>query len=160
MKKRGQKKNNAYFMKMAIRLAARSRGKTFPNPMVGAVIVKNGEVMGKGYHEKSGKPHAEIIALKKAGRRARGAELFVTLEPCCHLKKKTPPCVKSILKSGIRKVHVAMKDPNPFVNGKALKILRDNGIELVLGQCAREAGDLNIIYSEYVKNKKQKCLRA
>ena len=141
-------------MKMALGLAGRRLGKTFPNPAVGAVIVKNGRVVGRGYHEKSGKPHAEIIALKDAGRRSAGAELFVTLEPCCHAKKKTPPCVGPILKSGIRKIHVAMKDPNPLVSGKALKILRKSGIEVVLGQCAEEAANLNIIYTEYIKRKK------
>jgi len=99
-------------MKMALRLALKAKGRTSPNPLVGAVIVKNSRVIAKGYHEKAGLPHAEIAALDEAGERARGATLYVTLEPCTHFGK-TPPCVDRILKSGIKEVFVGMIDPNP-----------------------------------------------
>ena len=142
------------FMLRAIELAKKAEGKTYPNPMVGAVIVKNGNVIGDGYHKKAGKPHAEVLAIKKAGRQARGAEIYINLEPCAH-RGRTPPCVDSLLRSGIKKAHVAMTDPNPLVNGKGLRLLRRNGIKVKLGTCRNEARRLN---SSYIKSmEKKRC---
>jgi diaminohydroxyphosphoribosylaminopyrimidine deaminase/5-amino-6-(5-phosphoribosylamino)uracil reductase len=121
---------DATFMKMAIELSTKSRPS--PNPQVGAVVVKNSQVVGKGYHEKPGAPHAEIVALKNAGEAARGADLYVTLEPCVH-HGRTGPCVDAILESGISKVAVGIADPDPKVNGKGIKCLKQAGIEVEVG---------------------------
>ncbi|MCQ9206752.1 MAG: bifunctional diaminohydroxyphosphoribosylaminopyrimidine deaminase/5-amino-6-(5-phosphoribosylamino)uracil reductase RibD [Omnitrophica bacterium] len=142
------------FMLRAIELAKKAEGKTFPNPMVGAVIVKNGKVIGEGYHRRAGGPHAEIAALRKAKKNTRGALLYVNLEPCAHYGR-TPPCTKSLAKRGIRKVYAAMKDPNPMVNGKGLCELKKDGIEIKLGLCLKEARKLNTSYIMRVKG--QKC---
>lgn len=153
------------FMLRAIELARKAKGKTFPNPLVGAVVVKNGKIIGQGYHKKAGTPHAEIIALRKAekGIKKNGLKksmLFVTLEPCAHYGK-TPPCTDSIIKSGIKKVYAAMTDPNPLVRGLGMAILRKNGIKTKVGICRREARDLNASYIESVKKTKEgkQCLQ-
>ncbi len=99
------------YMRMALRLAEKARGRTSPNPMVGAVVVKNGKVVSRGYHRKAGEPHAEAIALAKAGKAAKGATLYVTLEPCSHTNKRTPPCTPLVVQSGVKRVVVAMIDP-------------------------------------------------
>ena len=132
-------------MMRAIWLAKKAEGKTCPNPLVGAVIVKNKKIVGEAYHKKAGTPHAEILALKKAGKNARRADLYVNLEPCAHYGK-TPPCVDSIIKSSVKKVYIAMKDPNPLVNGKGLRMLKKNGIEIKMGICRKEAKELNRNY--------------
>ena len=137
-------------MKRAINLAKKARGKTFPNPLVGAVIIKNGKIVGEGYHKKSGTPHAEIMALRKAKEKAKNAFLYVNLEPCAHFGK-TPPCVDSIVESRIKKVYVAMKDPNPLVNGKGLNFLKKKGIEVKTGMCRNEAKLLNADYIKRIK---------
>ncbi len=129
-------------MRRALRLARRGAGRVSPNPMVGAVVVREGRIVGEGYHRRFGGPHAEVFALDQAGEQARGATLYVTLEPCCYFGK-TPPCTDRILAAGIRRVVVAMADPNPKVNGRGLQILRDHGIEVVLGPGAEEARRLN-----------------
>ena len=134
-------------MMRAIRLAEKARGKTFPNPLVGCVLVKNGKVIAEGYHKKAGTPHAEIVALKKAKKNAEGADLYVNLEPCSHYGK-TPPCVDSIIKSKIKKVYAAIKDPNPLVSGKGFNALKKEGIEVEWGFCKKEARSLN---NEYIK---------
>jgi diaminohydroxyphosphoribosylaminopyrimidine deaminase/5-amino-6-(5-phosphoribosylamino)uracil reductase len=139
------KRNDRQFMLRAIGLAKKAEGKTFPNPLVGAVIVKNGEIVGEGYHKKAGSPHAEIMAIKDAGKNTEGAHLYISLEPCAH-HGRTPPCVNSIRKSGIKKVCVAMKDPNPLVNGKGVAFLRRNKIGVRSGICLREAKDINRSY--------------
>lgn len=136
-----QDKLNRY-MELALALAQKAAGRTFPNPLVGAVIVKNGRIAGKGFHKKAGGPHAEIFALKNAGRKAKGAVLFVTLEPCFHYGR-TPPCVDEIIKSGIKKVYVSTRDANPLTAGKSVKKLRANGIDVEIGLKAREAKLLN-----------------
>src|SRR2546423_931124 len=100
------------FMRRALALAEKSRGRVNPNPMVGCVIVKNGRIVGEGFHEKFGGPHAEVLALRRAGRRAQGATAYVTLEPCSHFGK-TPPCAPLVAASGLKQIFVAMKDPNP-----------------------------------------------
>lgn len=137
-------------MMRAIWLAEKAEGKTYPNPLVGALVVKDGRIVSEGYHKKAGTPHAEITALRKAGKKAKGAELYVSLEPCTHFGR-TPPCVNSIIKSGVKKVYIAMKDPNPLVNGKGLNILRKNGIMVKTGVCKKEAEKLNKAYLERVK---------
>src|SRR3989454_11108341 len=108
------------FMAQAVALAWRGAGQTSPNPPVGAVVVRQGAVVGAGYHRQAGGPHAEVVALRQASPRTRGATLYVTLEPCCHLEKRTPPCVPLIIASGIKRVVVAMRDPNPQVRGRGL----------------------------------------
>ena len=138
------------FMMRAIKLAKKANGKTYPNPMVGAVLVKNGKVIGEGYHKKSGMPHAEIVALQSAKKNIEGATLYVTLEPCAH-HGKTPPCVDSIMSYGIKRVFAAMTDPNPLVNGKGLKFLRKKGIKTKVGVCQSEAKKLNKVYIESFK---------
>lgn len=139
-------------MKQAIRLARKGRGKTSPNPMVGAVIVKNKKVVGLGYHHAAGKAHAEALALAKAGRRAKGGTLYTNLEPCCHTDKRTPPCTEAIIKSGIRRVVSAIKDPNPMVFGRGFKALRRKGIDVLEGLCSREAEDLNAAFIKYTRS--------
>jgi len=148
-------------MKRAIKLAKLAKGKTFPNPLVGAVIVKNGKIVGEGYHKKAGRPHAEVNALKKAKQNTEGATLYVNLEPCSHYGK-TPPCVKAIIKNRIKEVCAAMKDPNPLVSGMGTKILRKNHVKTKVGICRKEAEKLNEEYIEYIKTKKRiarECLQ-
>ncbi|HIH22939.1 TPA: bifunctional diaminohydroxyphosphoribosylaminopyrimidine deaminase/5-amino-6-(5-phosphoribosylamino)uracil reductase RibD [Candidatus Micrarchaeota archaeon] len=139
------------FMKLAISLAA--KGKTTPNPKVGAIIVKDERIIGTGYHQKAGLPHAEIEAMRRLKpEQLNGAELYITLEPCVHSGngKRTAPCVPAILRSGIKRVVCAMRDPNPNVNGKGIVALRKVGIEVVVGTCEREAAILNEAYMKRV----------
>lgn len=143
-----------FYMQKALALAARGIGRTSPNPMVGAVIVKGDKIIASGYHKKAGTPHAEIIALNKAGIKASGASLYVNLEPCCHTEKLTPPCTKAIIRSGIKEVIVAMKDPNPRVSGKGLKELRKAGIKTRTGVMKAEALKLNEAFIKYITSEK------
>lgn len=136
-------------MKMAINLAKKGNGKTSPNPLVGTVIVKDDLIIGKGYHKFYGGPHAEINALNKAGEKAIGATLYVNLEPCIHFGK-TPPCVREIIKSGIKKVVIGMRDPNPFVFGKGIEELRKAKIEVKEGVLEDEAKKLNEVFIKYI----------
>ncbi len=145
--------NDISLMKKVLSLAARGKGRTSPNPMVGAVIVKGEKIIATDYHRKAGTPHAEVLALKKAGKKAKGATLYVNLEPCCHTDKKTPPCTKAIIRSGIKKVVVAMIDPNPKVSGMGLKELREAGIETVSGVMEAEAKHLNEAFIKYITKK-------
>ncbi|HTM58500.1 MAG TPA: bifunctional diaminohydroxyphosphoribosylaminopyrimidine deaminase/5-amino-6-(5-phosphoribosylamino)uracil reductase RibD [Candidatus Udaeobacter sp.] len=126
------------FMRRALRLAERGRGRTRPNPIVGAVVVRKGRVVGEGWHTAAGRPHAERAALARAGSRARGATLYVTLEPCAHTGR-TPPCVEAILAAGIRRCVVAIRDPHAIVNGRGLRALRRGGVRVDLGVCEDEA---------------------
>jgi diaminohydroxyphosphoribosylaminopyrimidine deaminase/5-amino-6-(5-phosphoribosylamino)uracil reductase len=137
------------YMRRALELAARARGRTSPNPMVGAVLVRDGEVVGEGYHERAGTPHAEIHALRMAGEKARGATLYVNLEPCAHYGR-TPPCVDALVAAGVAEVHLAMLDPNPLVNGKGRARLEAAGIRTVVGECAEEAAELNEAFITWV----------
>ena len=141
------------FMLQTIELARKAEGKTFPNPLVGALVVKKGKIVGKGYHQKAGTPHAEAIALRKAKKNARGADLYINLEPCAHYGR-TPPCVNNVIESGIKKVYVAMKDPNPLVSGKGLAKLRKNKIVVKTGICQREARELNAPYIKSIKDRR------
>src|SRR2546426_9000594 len=126
-------------MAQALALAWRGAGQTSPNPPVGAVVVHQGKVLGTGYHRRAGGPHAEVVALRQAGRRARGATLYVTLEPCCHLNKRTPPCVPLIIASGIKRVVAAKRDPNPQVRGRGLAALRRAQLQVKVGGWAEGA---------------------
>ena len=137
-------------MRQALRLARLGRGKTSPNPMVGAVVVRNTTVVGTGFHQGPGLPHAEVLALAEAGRAAVGATLYTTLEPCCHLNKRTPPCTEAILRYGVRRVVSAMTDPNPSVAGKGLSALRQGGVEVTEGLCHAEALRLNAPYVKFI----------
>jgi diaminohydroxyphosphoribosylaminopyrimidine deaminase/5-amino-6-(5-phosphoribosylamino)uracil reductase len=130
-------------MRRALELAARGEGEVNPNPLVGCVVVKGGRVVGEGYHRRAGGPHAEVEALRRAGRRARGATLYANLEPCSHEKKRTPPCAPHVAGSGLRRVVVAMRDPNPRVQGRGLALLRRAGLEVSRGVLAGAALQLN-----------------
>ena len=121
------------YMRMALRLAEKAKGRTSPNPMVGALVVKNGKVVSRGFHEKAGMPHAEAVAIHKAGAAAKGSTLYVTLEPCSHTNKRTPPCCPLVIEKGIQRVVVAMIDPNPHVSGNGIKKLRSAGVEVISG---------------------------
>ena len=123
------------WLERAFDLAERGRYSVSPNPMVGAVVVRGGRVVGEGFHRKAGGPHAEVVALRRAGRAARGADLYLTLEPCTH-QGRTPPCAPAVIAAGVRRVIVASKDPNPIVSGRGLAALRRAGIEVVLAPAA------------------------
>lgn len=138
-----------WHMARALELALRGQGRVEPNPLVGSVIVADGEVVGEGFHERFGGPHAEIAALAAAGRRAAGATLYVTLEPCCHFGK-TPPCTDAILRAGVRRVVAAMADPFPAVSGGGLAALRQAGLEVECGILEAEARRLNAPYLKLV----------
>jgi len=132
-------------MRRALRLAARARGRTAPNPMVGAVVVAGGTVVGEGWHPKAGEPHAEVFALRAAGDAARGATLYVTLEPCCHFGR-TPPCTDAVVAAGVARVVTAMTDPFPKVAGGGIAQLRELGVEVEPGLLRAEAAELNRAY--------------
>lgn len=138
------------YMRMALRLAEKARGRTSPNPMVGAVVVKDNRVISRGYHKKAGTDHAEAAALKKAGQAAEGATLYVTLEPCSHTDKRTPPCTLAIRHSRISRVVAAMLDPNPKVSGRGVHALREAGIEVITGVLEDEARRLNEAYIKHI----------
>ncbi len=150
MKQDGIIERDKKYMRMALRLAEKAMGRTSPNPMVGAVVVKNGRVLAKGYHKKAGEPHAEAIALGKAGRAAKGATLYVTLEPCSHTNKRTPPCTPLVVSSGIKRIVVATIDPNPHVSGNGIRILRKAGVEVVTGVLEAEAKNLNEAFIKHI----------
>lgn len=130
------------WMRLALAEAARANGRTAPNPMVGCVIVKNEQIVATGFHARAGEPHAEVVALEKAGEAARGAELFVSLEPCSHFGR-TPPCVDAVRRHGVRRVVAAMIDPDPRVSGRGMRILEESGIETRVGVCESDARRLN-----------------
>ena len=137
------------YMKMAIRLAKSAEGMTSPNPSVGAVLVKAERVVGTGYHQRCGLPHAEINAIRAAGSKAKGADLYVTLEPCDHFGR-TPPCTSAIIKCGIRRVIIGMKDPNPVNNGRGMAALERAGIKVITGVLKNDAVSLNLPYIKYI----------
>ena len=130
------------FMRRALDEAAKAVGDTSPNPAVGAVLVKNGRVIGRGYHRQAGLPHAEIEALRRAGSRARGSTLYVTLEPCAHVGR-TPPCCEALIHAGVSRVVAAMTDPNPLTNGRGLARLRQAGVRVEVGLLQEQARALN-----------------
>lgn len=137
------------FMECALSLAGLALGYTSPNPAVGAVVVRDGIVVGLGHTQPPGGEHAEIMALQQAGERAKGATLYVTLEPCCH-QGRTPPCTKAIIEAGISEVYVAMIDPNPLVSGKGLKQLEEAGIRTYMREDIEKAREINEGYVKYI----------
>ena len=141
------------YMERAIELAKRARGFTSPNPMVGAVIVKDGRVIGEGYHERCGELHAERNALASLTESAEGATIYVTLEPCCHYGK-TPPCTEAIIEHKLAKVVIGSRDPNPLVSGKGAAILRKAGIEVVEDFMREECDAINPIFFHYITTKR------
>ena len=142
-----------FYMRMALDLAARGSGYTSPNPLVGAVVVRGQQVVGRGYHKRFGDAHAEVNALEEAGGKARGATLYVTLEPCNHTGK-TPPCTQKVLASGIRRVVVAMRDPNPGVKGGGNACLRAAGLEVVEGLLEKTARRQNEFFIKHTQTGK------
>jgi len=141
------------YMKLAIESAKRAADKTAPNPLVGCVIVKNKKIVASGYHKQFGGPHAEVIALKKSGKRAEGATCYVTLEPCSYYGK-TPPCIDMIIRSGVKELVCATKDPNPLNRGRGLKILKQHGIIVSTGILKREAEELNADFLSRMKQER------
>ena len=140
------------YMRMALTLARKGTGRTSPNPMVGAVIVRGGAVVGRGYHRYAGGDHAEIVALEQAGRAARGATLYLNLEPCSHYGR-TPPCTESLVASGLKRVVVGMIDPNPLVSGRGIETLRRAGIRTEVGASEPQCQELNEAFVKYIKEK-------
>ncbi len=141
------------FMAMALKLAARGGNATRPNPKVGAVVVRSGRVVGRGFHHRAGGPHAEVFALRQAGKRSRGATLYVSLEPCAHTGR-TGPCVDLIRQAGIRRVVAAMADPNPKNKGRGLRLLKASGIGVKVGVLEKEARLLNRIFVTWMEKKR------
>jgi len=145
-----QTENHHKYIKQCFEIAAKGKGFVSPNPLVGAVIVKNGKITGKGYHTSYGKPHAEVEAIKNAIEDVKGSTLYCNLEPCCHTKKQTPPCVPLIIQKGISKVVISNFDPNPAVSGEGVKQLREAGISVVTNILESEGKELNRFYFKYV----------
>ena len=146
-------KTDKHYMKQAIALAGKAKGATFPNPLVGCVVVKNNKVISKAFHQEFGGPHAEALALKKVGKRAEGATLYVSLEPCSYFGK-TPACTEIIIRSKIKRVVVALEDPNPLNSGRGIKILKDHNIEVSTNVLRYEAVSLNREFIKRMKSEK------
>lgn len=142
-------KNDEYYMRLALKLALKAKGKTSPNPLVGALVVKNGRIVGRGFHAKAGLAHAEINALDEAGKKAKGAVLYVTLEPCAHTGR-TPPCVNRVIESGIKEVVIGMIDPNPLNNGKGIALLKQHNIKVRHGFLGDELARINEGFIKYI----------
>jgi diaminohydroxyphosphoribosylaminopyrimidine deaminase/5-amino-6-(5-phosphoribosylamino)uracil reductase len=142
------------YMKRALRLAAKALNRTSPNPMVGAVMVRDDMIISEDFHRKPGTPHAEALAIEKAGGKSKGSTLYVNLEPCCHTGKRTPPCTRAIVDSGIREVVIGMMDPNPKVSGKGILELRKAGLEVRSGILREKAERLNETYIKYITTEK------
>jgi len=147
-----QDSREEYYMRMAMQLALKAKGRTSPNPLVGAVLVKGGRVISTGFHKKAGSPHAEINAINKVTEDIKGSTLYVTLEPCSHFGR-TPPCTERIIESGIKEVVVGMRDPNPLNNGKGLNRLRRAGIKLKVGILGKELREINRSFIKLVTEK-------
>lgn len=141
-----------FFMKRALELAKNGGERVKPNPMVGAIIVKDEKIIGEGYHEFYGGPHAEVNAFRSLKASAEGGTIYVTLEPCCHYGK-TPPCVDAIIENKIRRVVIGNIDPNPIVSGKSVNILKEKGIEVKIGVLEKECTDLNKEFNKYISKK-------
>lgn len=137
------------FMEHALVLAARARGRTSPNPLVGAVIVRDSEIVGEGYHQRAGEAHAEINALNQARTLADGATMYVTLEPCCHWGR-TPPCTEAVIRAKLANVFIATEDPNPRVSGNGIRQLEEAGIPVQVGLCEGESRQLNEVFIKYI----------
>ena len=148
-------KQDIEYMQRAISLAKNGAGFVNPNPMVGCVIVKDGDIIGEGFHEYYGGLHAERNAIKNCKSNCNGATLYVTLEPCCH-HGKTPPCTDIIIEKGIKKVVIGLLDPNPLVNNKGVQILKNAGIEVISGVEENEIRELNKVFIKYIKTRIKK----
>jgi len=142
--------NDEFYMKRALILAAKARYSTSPNPMVGALLVKDGRIISEDFHKRPGTPHAEALAIEKAGKDAQGSILYINLEPCCHTDKRTPPCTKAIINASIKEVVIGMADPNTMVSGKGILELQNAGIKVRSGILEREAKKLNEAYIKYI----------
>ena len=138
-----------YYMGLALKLALKAKGKTSPNPLVGALLVKSGRIIGSGFHAKAGMSHAEVIALDHAGKKARGATLYVTLEPCAHTGR-TPPCVNRIIESRVKEVVIGMIDPNPLNNGRGVALLKQNNIKVRVGVLSEQLKKINESFIKYI----------
>ncbi|MDC7223722.1 MAG: bifunctional diaminohydroxyphosphoribosylaminopyrimidine deaminase/5-amino-6-(5-phosphoribosylamino)uracil reductase RibD [Spirochaetales bacterium] len=149
-------KSNEIFMKRALDLARKGEGSVLPNPQVGAVIVRNGKILGEGWHARYGGIHAEQAALENCREDPSGADLYVTLEPCCHrgAGKHNPPCTEAICRAGIKRVFIARLDPNPRVSGKAAALLKSRGIKVVIGIKEEESASLNRVYESLIKEER------
>ncbi|MDP2645815.1 MAG: bifunctional diaminohydroxyphosphoribosylaminopyrimidine deaminase/5-amino-6-(5-phosphoribosylamino)uracil reductase RibD [Desulfobacterales bacterium] len=145
--------NDDHYMQMALDLARKGQGFTSPNPLVGAVVVNDDRVVGKGFHMAAGKAHAEVNAIDDAGDRSRGATLYVTLEPCNH-EGRTPPCTEKILQSGLKRVVVAMEDPNPDVKGGGIAYLRDRHVQVCVGVCRETAERMNESFIKFIRTRR------
>ncbi len=144
--------DDSYYLKRALELAEKGKGKTSPNPLVGAVLVKDGKIIGQGYHEKAGLPHAEITALREAITSPKKSTLYINLEPCIH-HGRTPPCVDAIIKAEVKRVVACMEDPNPLINGKGFEQLKKYGIKVDVGLLREKAENLNEAFIYYIKHK-------
>jgi len=140
---------DTHFMSIALQMAQGTKGQTSPNPLVGAVVVKDGNIIGLSAHLRAGEPHAEVHALRMAGKKAQGATIYVTLEPCSH-HGRTPPCAEAIIQAGIARVVIAVTDPNPLVSGRGVAILREAGIDVSVGVLETEAKRLNEVFFHYI----------
>lgn len=140
------------YIRETFALAKKGMGRTSPNPMVGAVLVRDGAVMGKGYHEVCGGPHAEINALREAGEKAKGATCYVNLEPCCS-HGRTPPCADALIKAGVARVVASVRDPDPRTDGRSLEKFKENGVEVTCGVLEKQARRLNEVFFHYVQTK-------
>lgn len=144
--------SHEFYMKLALENARAMKGQTDPNPLVGAVIVKDNRIVGVGAHLKAGEPHAEIHALRMAGEKARGSTVYVTLEPCSHYGR-TGPCAVALVEAGVKKVVIATLDPNPIVSGRGVKILEEAGIEVEIGVCENESKKMNEVFNKFIVQK-------
>src|ERR1051325_9194732 len=142
-----------HYMRMTLALAEKAAGRTSPNPMVGAVLVRGGKVIATGYHRKAGGPHAEIEALRRASVKARGAQLYLNLEPCSHYGR-TPPCADAVIAAGVKAVVAGMADPNPLVSGRGLRRLRKAGIRVRVGVLETESRALNEAFIKYITRRR------
>ena len=142
------REHDLYFLDLTLALAAKGEGQVRPNPLVGAVVVKNGIIVGRGFHRYAGVKHAEALALEEAGTLARGATVYVNLEPCCHRGngKRTPPCCDALIAAGVKRVVCCITDPNPRVNGRGFAALREAGIAVTIGPRTSAARLLNAEY--------------
>lgn len=146
------KMEHSYYMKKALRLAVKGKGRTSPNPIVGAVLINDDKMVGKGYHKKAGLPHAEIEAIRSAGEKTNGSRLYVNLEPCSHYGK-SGPCAEAIIESGINEVIIGMKDPNPLVAGKGIRKLKKAGINVIQGIMEKDCRKINEPFIKYITTK-------
>ena len=141
---------DSYYIKRTFKLARLGKGYVSPNPLVGSILVKNNRIIGKGYHQKFGSSHAEIMAIESASEPVKGSTLYCNLEPCCHTNKKTQPCAQRIVEKGILRVVISSLDPNPEVNGKGVELLRQAGIEVDIGILDKENQELNKFFLKYI----------